>query len=360
MFGVLPIDPGAAVKIGEFATFICVVSACAGVLYLVYRYVMPREDDEAEFAATIFILTVAIGLLVSIIKQAPAISFGLFGAMSIVRFRAQIKRPQRMIFIFMAAAIGVCCGAGEYLTTVLGTLILSVLTIISFSLTPAKVKGKAKSGIAMPALPGVNAAPVLAAGIPVRWGVDFVPLTLGDGCRIRILAIVDEGSREALALVPETSFSGSRVVGELDRLIGERGKPSEIISDTWPQLSSRAVLDWKQWTAIDWLWSQNQGPRGTFAADFAVIVQDRCLGPGYASLISARSGLETWRLQYNQEISLTAVPAIKEERIFEPAGIRLAINALREPTSAIATATAVSEAVTNLATGARVKSAAGH
>jgi putative transposase len=52
-----------------------------------------------------------------------------------------------------------------------------------------------------------------------------------DGRRMRILIVVDDCTRECLALVADTSISGIRAARELDRLLGERGKPKTIVSD---------------------------------------------------------------------------------------------------------------------------------
>ena len=325
MFGsLLPLEAASVVKIEDFFTFIAVVSMCAGVLYLVYRYITPGEPDELEFASTIFILTIAIGLLVSIIKHAPAISFGLFGAMSIVRFRSQIKRPQRMIFIFMAAAIGVCCGAGEYLTTVLGTAVLSVLTLISFKFVPVRTKGKNK--VAKGA-DSQGAAP-LALAAPRVWGVDFLPAILADGRRYRVLVIVDEASGEALAAIPETTFSGSRVAGELDRLIVERGKPNTIVSETWPQFASQSILDWKQANAIDWQWLDQVPTTHRAVVAVASVLRDQCLsGPAYATLLMARAGLDARCQQHNKELVTGAegAPRVGADQAASP---RLAVSTL--------------------------------
>ena len=280
--------------LGELLQFFGVVIFCAGVLNLVYRWTSPNKTDDSEFASTIFILTIAIGLLVSIIKHAPAISFGLFGAMSIVRFRAQIKRPQRMIFVFMAAAIGVCCGAGEYMTTVLGTLVLSVLSLASFRVSAAKTK----------TVP--DAAAASAAVAKRAWGIDFVPAQLEDGRRIRVLGIVDEGNKEALAVIPDSSFSGARVTAELDRLIAERGKPDTLVSDSWPEFGSRTVLDWKQKQGIDWqcLELSTRPQPEPFVVAFGQLLRDDCLNArGIANLIEARILLEIWRATYNGRVS---------------------------------------------------------
>lgn len=64
-----------------------------------------------------------------------------------------------------------------------------------------------------------------------RWSLDFVSDQLTDGRRFRILAVVDDCTRECLALVADTSLSGIRVACELDQLIAEPGRPTMIVSD---------------------------------------------------------------------------------------------------------------------------------
>ena len=66
------------------------------------------------------------------------------------------------------------------------------------------------------------------------------PISFIDGRRFRILAIVDDCTRECLALVADTSLSGSRVARELDRLIAARGKPKTIVSDNGTELTCNA------------------------------------------------------------------------------------------------------------------------
>ena len=65
----------------------------------------------------------------------------------------------------------------------------------------------------------------------VRWSLDFLSDTISDGRRFRVLAIVDDYTRECLALVADTSLSGLRVARELDAIIRLRGRPGTIVSD---------------------------------------------------------------------------------------------------------------------------------
>ena len=72
----------------------------------------------------------------------------------------------------------------------------------------------------------------LPQGPNQRWSLDFVSDTLISGRRIRILAVVDDFTRECLALVADTSLSGARVARELDAIIAVRGVPPlMIVSD---------------------------------------------------------------------------------------------------------------------------------
>lgn len=85
-----------------------------------------------------------------------------------------------------------------------------------------------------------------------RWSLDFVPDQFTDGRRFRILTVVDDRTRECLALVADTSLSGVRVARELDRPMIERGKPKMVVSDNGSELTSNAILTWADRTRVDW------------------------------------------------------------------------------------------------------------
>jgi len=74
-----------------------------------------------------------------------------------------------------------------------------------------------------------------------RWSLDFVSDTFTDGRRFRVLAVVDDYTRECLALVADTSLSGLRFVRELDAIIRWRDRPDTIVSDNGTELTSMAV-----------------------------------------------------------------------------------------------------------------------
>jgi transposase InsO family protein len=70
------------------------------------------------------------------------------------------------------------------------------------------------------------------------------------GRRFRILTVFDDCTRECLALVTDTSFSGVRVARELDRPMVERGKPKMVVSDNGSELTGNAILTWADRTRV--------------------------------------------------------------------------------------------------------------
>ena len=73
-----------------------------------------------------------------------------------------------------------------------------------------------------------------------------------DGRRFRILTVVDDCTRECLALVADTSLSGARVARELNRLMIERRKPKMVVSDNGSEPASNSVLTWADQSRVAW------------------------------------------------------------------------------------------------------------
>ena len=88
---------------------------------------------------------------------------------------------------------------------------------------------------------GTRAPMALPQGPNQRWSLDFVSDALANGRRFRVLAVVDDFTRECLALVVDTSLSGMRVARELDTIVERRGRPTLIVSDNGTELTSHAI-----------------------------------------------------------------------------------------------------------------------
>jgi putative transposase len=120
--------------------------------------------------------------------------------------------------------------------------------------------------------------PAGAQGPNQRWSLDFVSDALSWGRKFRVLAIVDDFTREALTLTVDTPLGGQRVVRELDALIAARGRPLTIVSDNGTELTSRAVLEWTNKTRLEWHYIAPGKPtQNAFVESFNGRFRDECL-----------------------------------------------------------------------------------
>jgi putative transposase len=131
--------------------------------------------------------------------------------------------------------------------------------------------------------------------------LDFVSDALVCGRRFRVLAVIDQFSRECVALVADTSLSGARVARELDAAIAIRGRPRCIVSDNGTELISMAILRWSQERGVAWHHIAPGKPQQNgFSESFNGKLRDECLNETlFTSLRHARMVLSIWRLDYN-------------------------------------------------------------
>jgi putative transposase len=120
---------------------------------------------------------------------------------------------------------------------------------------------------------------------------------------MRILVVVDDCTRECLALVPDTSISGIRVARELDRLLVAHGKPKTIVSDNGTELTSNAIMRWADDHKVEWHYIAPGKPvQNAFAESFIGRLRDELLNETlFRSLPHASAALDAWRSDYNHD-----------------------------------------------------------
>jgi putative transposase len=148
---------------------------------------------------------------------------------------------------------------------------------------------------------GTRAPMAIPQGPNQRWSLDFLSDQLSDGRRFRILAVVDDFTRECLALVADTSLSGARVARELDLMMAVRGSPATIVSDNGTELTSMAILRWTQERQIGWHYIAPGKPtQNAFIESFNGRLRDELLNETlFRSLDHARGALAEWKDDYN-------------------------------------------------------------
>ena len=141
-------------------------------------------------------------------------------------------------------------------------------------------------------------APMLLPMLPnQRWSLDFVSDQLTDGRRFRMLTIIDDCSRECLALVADTYLSGLRVARELSPLITQRGKPEMIVSDNGTELTSNAILNWSDEAHVECHYIAPGKPmQNGFIESFNGRLRDEKLNETlFTTLLQVRVELSEWR-----------------------------------------------------------------
>lgn len=135
-----------------------------------------------------------------------------------------------------------------------------------------------------------------------RWSLDFIGDAFTDGRRFRILAVVDDFTRECLCLVADTSLSGARLARELDTLIVRLGKPNTIVSDNGTEMTSMTILKWHQKTKVEWHTIALGKPmQNDFVESFNGRFRDECLNETlFSSLTQARTAITAWKEDYNR------------------------------------------------------------
>src|SRR5450631_3860285 len=134
------------------------------------------------------------------------------------------------------------------------------------------------------------------------WSVDFMSDALSSGRRFRTLNIVDDYTRECLAIEVDTSLGGVRVVRVLEELKHSRGLPRQIRSDNGPEFVSRAVDQWAYEQGLQWHTIQPGRPmENGYVESFNGRFRDECLNENwFSSLADAREKIARWKQDYNE------------------------------------------------------------
>lgn len=135
-----------------------------------------------------------------------------------------------------------------------------------------------------------------------RWSMDFVQDTLATSRRFRTLNVVDDLTRECLAIEVDTSLGGARVVRVLQRLVQLRGRPEVIVCDNGPEFAGRALDAWAYQVGVKIHFIRPGKPvENCFVESFNGKFRDECLNESwFLDLPDARRKIEIWRNDYNE------------------------------------------------------------
>jgi putative transposase len=134
------------------------------------------------------------------------------------------------------------------------------------------------------------------------WSYDFVIARTADGRAIRILAIIDEYTRECLAMLVARHITSQDVIDQLYELFLLRGVPEHIRSDNGPEFTAKAIRKWLNHVGVKTLFIEPGSPwENGYIESFNSKLRDELLnGEIFTTLTEAKILIEQWRREYNK------------------------------------------------------------
>lgn len=123
-------NQNAQIPLYEFGINLILSGILAVILGYLYEHYGTSLSNRRTFSRNFAILTMTTMIIISVVKSSLALSLGLVGALSIVRFRAAIKEPEELAFLFLAIAIGVGLGAEQRAITIIGFALIAGIVIL--------------------------------------------------------------------------------------------------------------------------------------------------------------------------------------------------------------------------------------
>ena len=117
------------IDIWAFLLNLALAGVLAFLLGLIYKRYGDSLSNRGMFARTFFILVMTTTVIITVVKSSLALSLGLVGALSIVRFRAAIKEPEELVYLFLAIAVGLGLGADQREVTLIAFAVIALFII---------------------------------------------------------------------------------------------------------------------------------------------------------------------------------------------------------------------------------------
>ena len=112
--------------------FVAMLLSMFSAIIIKYTYIKVSLsiNDKEHFSETFVPLAIITTLVITVIKFSLALSLGLVGALSIVRFRAAIKEPEELVFLFLIISIGLANGANQFLLSIFSTILIVLILFV--------------------------------------------------------------------------------------------------------------------------------------------------------------------------------------------------------------------------------------
>ena len=118
------------INVGNFIIAIILSAILAFLIKLTYVKISKSLNNKEHFSETFVPLAIITTLVITVVKFSLALSLGLVGALSIVRFRAAIKEPEELVYLFFIIGIGLAAGANQFFIAIIATFITITILFV--------------------------------------------------------------------------------------------------------------------------------------------------------------------------------------------------------------------------------------
>ena len=114
----------------QITAHVCVSALLGFLIFISYAISHKGTIYSKKFAVTLVVLTVMTGTVMTVIGNNIALSLGMVGALSIVRFRTALKDSRDTAYVFWTIIVGICCGVGDYLVAAIGSTAIFLVLLV--------------------------------------------------------------------------------------------------------------------------------------------------------------------------------------------------------------------------------------
>ncbi|MDO4793080.1 MAG: DUF4956 domain-containing protein [Filifactor alocis] len=124
------LEQSGTLTLNEIVLHIVAAAVLSVVIYVSYAYTHSGTAYSKKFNVSLMTLTVLTTVVMTVIGNNVALSLGMVGALSIVRFRTAIKDSRDTTYIFWTIVVGICCGVGDYLVASIGSFVIFIMLFL--------------------------------------------------------------------------------------------------------------------------------------------------------------------------------------------------------------------------------------
>lgn len=202
------------VPAGKFIFNLLLAALLSVLLEKMYILYGKSISNRKYFGRNFMMLTMVTVLIISVVKSSLALSLGLVGALSIVRFRAAIKEPEELTYLFFSIGIGLGLGADQVVVTVIAFILISAILYLK--------KRFVKEGFH-----DQNLHLTITSHAPDKIGLDHIVKLLIEHCETVDLKRFDETS-ETIEVSFMVEFSSIEKLNEIKLMIQNLNKTASI------------------------------------------------------------------------------------------------------------------------------------